>query len=187
MLENDIQLVESTLKGDIRGFEKLVERYQMLAMKYIYNIVKDSTTTEDICQEVFITVYNKLDTYNKKYKFSNWLIQIAKNKAIDYVRKRNKVKTLNIEDAYNVSSNEISPEENAELKETKSTINNYLKTLNEQDKQILLLKYSTERTFKDISLILKIPESTVKRRFYKVRQEFKKYILGLEKRCEYEL
>lgn len=187
MLENDVQLVKNILKGDVRSFEKLVEKYEMLVMKYIYGIVKDSTTTEDVCQEVFITVYKKLDTYNKQYKFSNWLIQIAKNKSIDYVRKNNKVKTLNIENAYDVSSKGISPEESAELNETKSVINKYLKTLNNLDKQIVLLKYSTERTFKDVSSILKMPESTVKRRFYKIREEFKIYLSEQEKRCEYEL
>ncbi|SHH53917.1 RNA polymerase sigma factor [Clostridium grantii] len=187
MLEDDIKLIDKILEGDTTSFEKIVDKYEMGIMRYIYTMVKNVATAEDICQEVFIQVYNKLDTYNKNYKFSNWLIQIAKNKTIDYIRKENRTKVFNIDEAYNVSSKEISPEDSAEFNETKEYLKKYIEGLEEIEKQIIILRYSTKKTFKDIGTILDISESTVKKKFYKTRQEYKEYVCKLERRCEYGL
>jgi RNA polymerase sigma-70 factor (ECF subfamily) len=187
LLEYDIKLIDKILEGDTKSFEKIVDKYEMTIIRYIYTMVKNMATAEDICQEVFIQVYNKLDTYNKNYKFSNWLIQIAKNKTIDYIRKENRTKVFNIDEAYNVSSNDISPEDNAEFNETKECFKKYIEGLEEIEKQIIILRYSTKKTFKDIGTILDISESTVKKKFYKTRQEYKEYVYKLERRCEYGL
>jgi len=111
--------------------------------------------------------------YNNKYNFINWVLQIAKNKTIDYMRKYRKVYESDIDEAYNISSSEMGPEESLEYLEVKENVNKYIKTLDEVDKQILNLRYSQNLTFRDIGEILDITETTVKRRYYKVRDGFK--------------
>lgn len=169
----DIILVNNVLKGDVRSFELIVEKYQVNILRFVYGMLKQKEASEDITQEVFITVYNKLNMYDNKYSFLNWILQIAKNKTIDYTRKYRKVFESDIDEAYNISSVEMGPEESIEFVETKEKVEKYLRTLDEIDKQIVILRYTEEITFKDIGEILNITETTVKRRYYKVRDGFK--------------
>lgn len=185
--KDDLLLVEEILQGNVQSFEILLNRYEIIIIKFIYSMIRDMQIAEDITQEVFIIVYNKLDTFDSKYKFSNWILRIAKNKCIDYIRKIKKVSETNIDDYASLKSTEASPEERLEYKEMKELISQYIDNLDDVDKQIILLKYSQKATFSDISKILDINESTVKRRYYKVKEKFKMQISVDEKRCGYEM
>lgn len=180
-------LVEETLNGKIKSFEDLVSKYEIVVMRFIYSMIKDKQISEDITQEVFITVYNKLYTFDSKYKFYSWILRIAKNKCIDHIRKYSKINETNIDETLGISSKEISPENIIEFKETKEIIRRYINNLGELDKQIIMLRYSSNVTFGEISKILDISESSVKRRYYKIKEQFKKYMAVVEKGCEYEL
>jgi RNA polymerase sigma-70 factor (ECF subfamily) len=183
-VQEDLNLIQSILDGNVDSFSILVNKYEIMVLRFIYNMIKDKEAAEDITQEVFITVYNKLYLYDKSHKFSNWLLQISKNKCIDYIRKYKRVYESNIEDIPNVVSKEMSPEQVAEFKETKENIEAYLGSLNEVDRQILSIRYSQGLTFYDISEILEMTESNVKRRYYRSRENFKTFISHKEKGCK---
>jgi RNA polymerase sigma-70 factor (ECF subfamily) len=185
--EEDLTLVSEVLLGNVKSFEDIVNKYEIVVFRFVYSMIRDKQLAEDITQEVFISVYNKMNTFDSNYKFSNWILRIAKNRCIDYVRKYKKINEANIDEVINISSKEISPEETIVFKEVKEAIQKYIGNLNEIDKQIILLRYSQKSTFNDISKILEISESSVKRRYYKVKDQFKKYIEVNEKGCEYEL
>lgn len=171
---NDQDLVAEILKGNMDSFSILVNKYELSIFKFIYNIIRNKEASEDLTQEVFITLFNKLYTYNMQYKFSNWLYQIARNKTIDYIRKYKRVYEANIEEYANVTSYDISPEEALECRELKDLIKNYIGRLSPEDKEILFLRYSNEEmTFKDIGEVLNITESSAKRKFYKIRDKFR--------------
>lgn len=173
-MDEDLKLVSEVLSGNMDSFNIIVNKYGMPIMRFIYNMVKDKEAAEDISQEVFIAVYNKLYTYKNTYKFSNWLYQIARNKAIDYIRKYRRVYESNIEEILNIESRDESPEQAAEYSETKNMIEKFINSLDEYDRQIVILKYSSKDiTFLDISQILNMNESSVKRRYYRARDEFK--------------
>lgn len=183
-MEEDLKLVLEVLKGNIDSFNILVNKYENAVVRFVYSSIKDKEAAEDITQEVFIAVYNKLYTFNKDYKFSNWLFQIARNKCIDYVRKYKRVYEANIEEVGEIVSKDISPEQSAEYKEVKKLVEDFIDTLNDVDRQIILLRYSNEeRTFNDIAEILSLGESAIKRRYYKVRERFKEYRLVRERGC----
>lgn len=185
--EEDLILVQETLKGNVQSFEALLDKYELIILKFIYSMIRDKETAEDITQDVFITVYNKLDTFDSRYKFSNWIMRIARNKCIDYIRKIKKSKELNIEDCISIKSRETSPEERLEYKEIRDFIVNKINSLDNVDKQIILLRYSQKATFNDISKILDISESSVKRRYYKIREQFRRQIDLYKEGCGYEL
>jgi RNA polymerase sigma-70 factor (ECF subfamily) len=183
-LQEDLSLVQSILDGNIDSFNILVNKYEIMVLRFIYKMIKNKEAAEDITQEVFITIYNKLYLYDKTHKFSNWLLQVSKNKCIDYMRKYKRVYESNIEDIPNIASREMSPEQVAEFKETKENIESYLNTLSEIDRQILIMRYSQNLTFYDLSQVLEITESNIKRRYYKSRQNFKIYMSQKEKGCK---
>lgn len=184
-MDEDLKLVHEILKGNIDSFNILVNKYEFPIVRFVYNTVKDKEAAEDIAQEVFITVYNKLYTYNKEYKFSNWLYQIARNKCIDYIRKYKRVYEANMEDIGELVSLEASPEQSAEFKEVKRLVESFIDTLSDLDKQIVILRYSNDHmTFTDIADVLNMNESAVKRRYYKARERFREFRLVREKGCK---
>ena len=86
---NDIKLVQLSVKGDGRAFEHLVKRHYMTVYKVSYKWCGVKEDAEDITQEVFITVYQKLSTFDPmRAMFSTWLFTIARNKSINYLRRR---------------------------------------------------------------------------------------------------
>lgn len=191
MLLQDKEIVERILNGDVQAFELIINRYEISIARFIYQMVRDKETAEDLTQEVFILAYNKLFTYKSDYKFSAWLYRIARNKTIDYIRKEGKVKSVNLDDIGPICSNESSPEEIIEFRELKETIESFIKTLDIIDKQILTLRYTKhELTFNDIADMLNMSLSSVKKRYYKIYDKYEKYLSrnNLVKRGEdYEL
>lgn len=183
-MDEDVKLIQEVLNGNIDSFNILLNKYELMVLKFVYNIIKDREAAEDIAQEVFITVYNKLYTYNKDYKFSNWLLQISRNKCIDYIRKYKRVYESNLEDVVLVSR-EVSPEEHMEFMETRGIVEGFLTNLSDIDRHIITLKYSEDSmTFCDIAVIMDMSESSVKRRYYKIRDRFRDYLIVKEKRCK---
>lgn len=71
---------------DEKYFEEIYNEYYSLVNFVVYNILKDVEDTKDICQEVFYTLYDKIDQYKGK-NFKYWLLQIAKNKALNHLKK----------------------------------------------------------------------------------------------------
>lgn len=183
-LDQDLKLVKEILNGNIDSFNIIVNKYEYMILKFIYNMIRNKEASEDITQEVFITVYNKLYLYNSQYKFSNWIFQIARNKTIDYIRKYKRTYEANIDEIAEYASNDISPEQSAEYNEMKSGIEKFIASLNEIDRQIVVLRYSSENaTFSDIAEAMEMSESAVKRRYYKVREKYKELSNYEEKRC----
>ncbi len=181
-MDEDIRLVKAVLNGNMDSFNIIVNKYEMTILKFIYNMLRNREASEDVAQEVFITVYNKLYMYNSNYKFSNWILQIARNKCIDYIRKYKRVYESNLDDVKDLTSAEMSPEQSAEYNETKDKVISFINELSDIDRQLILLRYTQELTFYDIGEILNMSESAVKRRYYKLRDRFKEYSNVKEKR-----
>lgn len=170
---DDISLVERVLSGDINAFELIIDKYEDAIFRFIYSIIGQKETSEDLCQDAFIKAYNKLNLFNKEAKFSTWMYQIAKNTAIDYIRSNSKVKIIPSEALNNAESNYDKPEDVAVFNDTKTDVEEFIRTLEPIDKKILAIRYNcSEITFKDISEILSMNISTVKKRYYAI---YKKY------------
>lgn len=183
-MSGDFELVKSILDGDMCSFNLLINRYEEVIFKFVYGMIKNNESAKDVTQEVFITVYNKLYTFKGQSKFSNWLFQIARNKSLDYLRKNKRTIELNIDDAFDAVSRELLPDQCVELKETMVEIKNFIKALDEIDRQILLLRGTKENMkFSDIAEILKIKDSTVKTKYYRLWDKYIGFLKKQEERC----
>ena len=177
-MKDDSEIIKEVLNGNTKNFNSLVIKYESMIQKYIYCSVRNKELTSDLTQEVFISVYEKLYTYNTGLKFSNWILKIAKNKCIDYIRKSKKLQEINIDDIPCIASDYNIPECTAELHELRDNIKNFINSLEKNDRDILILKCLNDNMrFIDVAQILDISESRVKRRFYKIKDCFiKQYI-----------
>ncbi len=95
MEENTI--IRAVLDGDIESFRLLVERYQKPVMGMIKNLINDYHGCEDIAQDVFLTAYKKLSSFDPdRSSFSTWLFTIARNKSINATKKKRTLSTSNL-------------------------------------------------------------------------------------------
>jgi RNA polymerase sigma-70 factor (ECF subfamily) len=83
------QIIQDILCGNKDVFRLLIERYQKPIFRMVYQLTNDFHAVEDITQDVFIAAYEKLATYDSdRSEFSTWLFTIARNKSLNYIRKK---------------------------------------------------------------------------------------------------
>ena len=92
MAVEETGVIHQVLRGDVDSFRVLVERYQKPVIRIIKSITNDSDMSQDIAQDVFLTAYKKLRTFDfARSRFSTWLFTIAKNKSLNALKKRRPV------------------------------------------------------------------------------------------------
>ena len=75
---------------DNKTFSELIKRIKPLLISFIYKYVKDQDMIKEVVSKTFISVWEKLDQYNKDYNFSTWVYAIAKNEALGQLRGQSK-------------------------------------------------------------------------------------------------
>lgn len=94
----DVQLVEEFRKGSIEAFEEIVSRYEAKAMNLSLRFTRNQEDAEEVLQDVFSTIYRKIDGFRGQSAFSSWLYRIVVNAAFMKLRKRKQHQTISIED-----------------------------------------------------------------------------------------
>ena len=118
-------------------------------------------TAEDLFQETLIKVWRGFKTYNEQNRFSSWLFSIAHNVAVDSIRSNGiKKNTTSLDEAHNAGTNE-NPQKMLEEKEAKELIISALDELNENQKNVFLLRQHSGMSFKEIASEMNQPLNTV--------------------------
>jgi RNA polymerase sigma-70 factor, ECF subfamily len=86
MARSDVQLMLEAKAGNDASFEHLLQRYRTPLVNFLYRMVRDSATAEDLAQEVFLRVYRARHGYEASAKFTTWLFRIATNLALNRIR-----------------------------------------------------------------------------------------------------
>lgn len=95
-MTDEEQMIQDVLAGKIESFRWIIERYQRPVFQMVSNLISDRHTVEDITQDVFMTVYQKLSTFDPmRSRFSTWLFTIARNKSINVLRKGKRETSMN--------------------------------------------------------------------------------------------
>ena len=85
----DREVIGRVLAGDVESFRILVERYERPLFCLVRNLVPDRVECEDVAQEVFLTAYTRLRSYDPdRSAFSTWLLAIARNKCFNVLKKK---------------------------------------------------------------------------------------------------
>ncbi len=95
---SDKELVENLLKGNQQAFMEIIERYSQKVHNLAMRITRNSEDTEEVLQDVFVTVYKKIDKFEGKSAFSSWLYRITANTAFMKLRKRKQTVAISLED-----------------------------------------------------------------------------------------
>lgn len=172
----DGELIVDAVNGRSDGFEELVRRYQRPITGYVFRMLGEYESSLDVTQEVFIKVYNSLSKYSPEYKFSTWLYRIARNAAIDHMR-RNSVspQSLEAENAdgtyqIQIESKRPSPEQDHEQKEWRTEIDSVVRCLPPAYRDLILLRHSRDLSYDEIAEVMGLPLGTVKNRLFRARE-----------------
>ena len=156
----DEELVSSFIKGNDGAFETLLMRHKDKVYTYIFNIVHEHSIADDIFQDTFIKVITTLKQgryYNAGNKFISWLIRIAHNQTIDYYRQLASEKEIsndNYEEGdlfIEASLYDYSAQDAIEKEETLRDIESLITMLPNDQRKIVMLRYSQDLSFKEIA------------------------------------
>jgi len=179
---NDETLIRKYLEGDENSLEVLIKKYLKPIYNFLYRYLENQQDAEDATQKTFIKVWRNLKKFDQKRSFKIWIFQIAKNTAIDFIRKKkeilfsefeNEVLNKKIIDPASLKATEIS--EKAEISQK---INLIVKTLPSKYRMILLLHYNDHFTFREIAEILNEPLNTIKSRHQRAILILRKILKG---------
>ncbi len=162
---NDTQLVEQVLNGNENAFRFLVAKHQKLVLHVVGRIVQRREDAEDVCQEVFVKVFRKLNRFRGESRLSTWIATIAYNTSISHVRKQLRKE----EDSYDERPRLISDENSGvflqnciEKEEIKKYLLELIEKLPMHYRTVLTLFHLEEFSYKEIEQITGMPEGTIK-------------------------
>ncbi len=161
---------------DDRAFELIYEQTKRGVFSIIIAIVKDKSQTEDLMQDTYIKMLKNIHSYQLGRNFNAWLLQIAKNIAIDYYRKNHQVSVYDpLEQSY-----VFDEAQTEEKKETPYEVEELIKPLDELERQVVLLHIVSDMKFKDIAQTIKKPLGTVLWIYNKSLKKMKGFMEGGE-------
>ena len=158
------KLISRFKEKDVHAFETLYEMYFKNVSGIIFNIVRNQEMAEEVAQDVFIKAWNNSETYSaKKGRFFTWILNIARNAAIDKTRSKDfkkKSKNLNAEFFVDI----LEDNDSLEAKTNTIGLRNFVGKLADTCKKLIELLYFKGYTQKEVSENLEIPLGTVKTR-----------------------
>lgn len=178
MSATDQEIVEAVLAGHQHRFAELVDRYQRKIVNYVYRMLGNYDDAVDLSQDVFLKAYSALDSYRPKYPFPAWLFRIARNAAIDELR-RKRLATLSIDEPIetgegtierDVEADRAGPEDEYLQEEFRATVEAAVGGLPEKYREPLVLRHAGDMTYDEIAEALELPLGTVKTRIFRARE-----------------
>lgn len=179
----DIELIGQILRGNMNAFTFLVNRYQKLVFHISCRLIHRQDEVEDVCQEVFMKVYQNLGKYRNECKLSTWIATIAYNTSINHLRKSKNIVEINADDSAalrNMADYNPNDYERADLHQF---IHEQIKLLPVQYRTVLTLYHLEEFSYQEIEQITGMPEGTVKSYLFRAKALLKeklKYLVDAD-------
>jgi RNA polymerase sigma-70 factor, ECF subfamily len=155
---------------------KWYEDYSVSIFKYIYAIVQDPQTAEDLMQETFLKVYEKYDSIIEKTKVKSFLFRAAHNTTMDYFRKESRFKKI-LNALKMKNDTQPSTEKIVEVKEDGRLILQALKGLNNSQREVIVLRRIQGFSIKETAEILNWSNGKVKTTLHRADKNLEKFLL----------
>lgn len=172
----DEDLAQAYARGDLAAFEELVRRYMRPIYNYLYRMTGEASDADDLAQEVFVQIYKSLPAARVDLPFKPWLYVIARNKCLDFLKKKRPLSFSSLVSPDSESSPVDSiadedplPEELAERADLQRALQSAIAALPEKYRSVVALRYASGLTFAEIGAALSLPENTVKTHFQRAK------------------
>jgi RNA polymerase sigma-70 factor (ECF subfamily) len=180
--DEDLKFVASCQAGEVDAFEVLVRRHQKRMLNIAYRIIGSYEEACEIVQDAFISAYKNIKGFKGKAKFSTWLYTIV----INHSRNRLKqLKTRRYREAYSTNnpittpdgeiqadppSNAPSALDRLEAQDVQQQVQGCINILDAEFREVIILRDIQGFSYDEISVMLKVPEGTVKSRLFRARE-----------------
>lgn len=190
---SDEELVVLARQGSRAAFDEIFDRYKRRILNFVYHMLHDKETAEDVTQEVFVKVYMNLENYDPaKGKISSWIYTIAGNTAKNVLRDKkhkqdtsldniifDEEKEIRLGDV--ISDEKYRPDSALEDKELQSQIQAVLDSMDVKYKEVITLCDIEGVSYEEAAKIMGISKGSVASRLYRARAIFiKKLNINLE-------
>jgi RNA polymerase sigma-70 factor, ECF subfamily len=181
---SDAELLERYAKGDEEAFTEIIDRYKDGLYAFLRRFLNHQDMIEDVFQETFLQLFSSRESFDTSRQLRPWLFTIAINKARDALRKQQRTAAtslgtlsepaeMSISDAVNtLTSYQTTPYDDIEKDETADRVRKVIGTMPDSLREILVLAYFEQFSYKQMADILGIPIGTVKSRLHTAVVQF---------------
>ncbi len=160
--------------GDENGMTELIKEYKDGLILYLNSFTKNLLTAEDLMEDTFVKLVVKKPKFSAKYSFKTWLYTIARNTAIDYLRKNAKIRDLEFDELSRIEDDKVCLENEYLKAEQKIMLHRALEKLNEEYHRVLYLSYFEDFDNRQIAKITGKSSRQVENLLYRSKQALKK-------------
>lgn len=178
---DEARLLEECRRGDGLAWETLVRSYQSSVIAVTRHYLGDLEEARDVAQDVFVRLYENLDSFSGGENFKAWLLRVARNASIDRIRRiksRPPASDVPVDDAELASSDD--PEESSSRAAREALLHRAVARLGTQHREVVLLKEIHGLTLEEVAELLGLPLGTVKSRCNRARIELARILLSLD-------
>jgi RNA polymerase sigma-70 factor (ECF subfamily) len=172
----DAQLVTRALDGSQDAYRELVERHGRAVLSLVARMVREGGVAEELAQDAFVKAFSALRSFDPSYKFSNWILRIAHNTAIDYLRRsRPDMVSFDAEAPGHglagalVDEKERSPLDRAVQRGLREDLEAALGQLRPEYRRLVIMRYLDDLSYEEIAEIIDLPLGTVKSHLHRAR------------------
>ena len=172
-------LVEQVLSGNRKAIGQLVTQYERLVLHIVTPLIGINEDREDLCQDIFLKVFEKLHTFEFRSKLSTWIGNIAYNSSINFITKKRNILfselAIDHEDDVSPATTMINedPGQLMVAKEQLSFLQQAIDQLPPVQRTIILLFHYHDLSLDEISVITGDPVNTVKSHLFRARKKLK--------------
>ena len=173
------ELINQIKDQNPKAFSHLVDLYSTMVYSVIFKMIRNSQDSEDITQEVFITIWTTMDSFKGDSLLKTWIYRIAINKAHEFIRKKNRKKRKGFhvqmeETSIQIQENEPIPSELLEFKELELAFNQSLSKIPENQQIAFLLNRFEGLSYNEIAIEMKTSHSAVESLIFRAKQNLSK-------------
>ncbi len=177
-MTDDRTLVSRVLQGEESALRALIRQHERLVAHMVGRLVKGNEDLEEICQDVFLKVYEKLPEFGFQSKLSTWIATIAYRHAINHMRKQ-RMQFQEIAEDESWMEQFVEREDPAEIlsaKDEEERVLMFVDQLPPQYKAVLTLYHLDGMNYSEIGEIMNMPEGTVKNYLFRARMLLKEKV-----------
>jgi len=174
-LPTDERLIEATISGDDEAFTELVRRHKRKVFRIVARFVQNDLKLDDICQEIFIKVYQNIRKYRGDAPFEHWVTKIAVNACYDELRRQRR-------EGYNVPLEDVifsirdPASEEIPGNEAWDILKHAFAKLRPEEQLVITLLNLEEKSVLEVAALTGWSESKVKVRAFRARKELKRIL-----------
>jgi RNA polymerase sigma-70 factor (ECF subfamily) len=185
--KTDLELIEDFRRGNEGAFEELISRYEEKAYHLANRFTRNAEDAEEVLQDVFTTVYRKIDGFEGKASFSSWLYRVTVNAGLMKLRKRRQNRCVHLEDVLPEIDSSVllktpdhtNVDQEVFVGEMREALQNAVSELPDEYRFVYIMRDIDGLTSREVAELLSISVPAVKSRLHRARLMLRRTLAGI--------